>query len=351
MLTNFYGFGLGGKNQSEMGVSGHIDFNYYDPLSGPLAKGIGNYGMATAILPLGTDGNASYQRVIVGFNWTLADGSPSQNVFAVLADMSNNPLICLRLEADWTVSIVRGSDNAVLGHASAPLAAYAPTYIEWKVNLATSPAAGDCELRFNGATVLTLPGGTSITSSKATQLRFPWGPIQTSRVANVYVLDWSSDDPPYNHFLGPCVVLDLPPANNGARGEWSPGANNYAAVDDESVDGSDGDATVVTTSAVNKCDLYAVAAPATYAVDRVYGVAAHVAGKKDSGEPLTGVIPLVKVGALPEQASGTGFVFQASAYQSFKAFWIKYLDGKSALVPFQPADLATLQGGFLSTNA
>jgi hypothetical protein len=351
MLTNFYGFGLGGKNQGEMGVSGHIDFNYYDPLSGPLAKGIGNYGMATAILPLGTNGNASYQKVIVGFNWMLTDGTPSQSVFAVLADTFNNPLICLRLESDWTVSILRGSDNAVLGHASAPLAAYAPTYIEWKVNLSTSPGDGDCALRINGVPVLTLPGGIAITSSKATQIRFPWGPIQPTRVANVYVLDWSFDDPPYSDFLGPCVVLDLPPVNNGAKGEWSPGANNYAAVDDESADGGDGDATIVSTSAVSKCDLYAVAAPASYAVDRVYGVAAHVVGKKDSGEPLTGVTPVVKAGALPELGCGTGFVFSTDGYQSFKAFWTGYLDGKSALVPFQPADLATLQGGFLSTNA
>jgi hypothetical protein len=331
-----------------MGLNGNLSCIYY-PLNGINAKSIEQIGYSWPTFALGTTGaTASYKKVIVGFVWGLFATTPSQNRFAELRAADGSWLLALQINPDWTVSIVRGAGNVVLGTTTAKLGYATRVYIELKANLDTTTQAGDIELRFNGVSVLTLPGGQSIATQPATTLCLPWGSFtEHSFIDHIYVLDWST--PPDTGFLGPCVVLDLPPVANGAENFWDPQPNQYTLVDDENWGGHDGDTTYVSTAVAGRPELYTLKAPWTYAVDRILGVSVLVAGKKDTAEPLQGVHPAIKVGALAKEVSTTGFVFSDTAgYQTFKGLWWTHLDAGAQPVAFQASDLANLQGGYVS---
>jgi hypothetical protein len=349
MLTNFYGFGMGGgAAQLDMGTGGNLSCAYY-PLNGVGAKTIEQAGYAWPTFALGTSGSAGYRKVIVGFAWGLLVPTPSQARFAELRAGDGSWLLALRINPDWTVSILRGSDQAVLGTTAAVLGNSTRVYVELKANLNTTTQGGDVELRFNGQSVLTLPGGLSIASQPATTLCLPWGNFfDHSFIDHIYALDWSTA--PDTDFLGPCVVLDMPPVANGDENFWDPQPSQYTLVDDENVGGHDGDSTCVSTSASGRPEEYRLATPWTYAVDRILGVAVYVAGKKDAGESLQGVSPTLKVGALPKMIPDHSltFVFQSTGYQTFKSLWATYLDAGAQPAAFQPSDLANLQGGYVS---
>jgi hypothetical protein len=350
MLTNFYGFHMGGNAQTlDMGTGGNLACAYY-PLNGVNAKTVEQGGYAWPTFALGTTGGGSYKKVIVGFVWGLCVPTPSQNRFAELRAGDGSWLLALQINPNWTVSIVRGSDGAVLGTTTAILGNSTRVYIELRANLATYTQAGDIELRFNGQTVLALPAGLSIANQPATTLCLPWGNFfDHSFIDHIYVLDWSTS--PDTDFLGPCLVLDMPPTANGDENFWDPQPNQYTLVDDENWGGNDGDTTYVSTAVTGRPESYRLATPWTYAVDRIVGVAVYVAGKKDAGEPLQGVHPTLKVGALPKMTSNTGFVFSSTAgYQTFKEFWTTYLDAGSQPAAFQVSDLANLQGGYVSQS-
>jgi hypothetical protein len=165
---------------------------------------------------------------------------------AAIQDATVNQL-CLRLNADMTMSIIRGADgDTVLGTTSASLTTSTYSYIEWKGTIHNS--AGSVELRFNETVVLTVSGvdtqATGNTSWNGIGLGLNPGYAFVNGYNAVidfddYYINDGSGSAPWNGYYGDVRVGLLKPTAEGATINLTPstGTDNSANVDDASPNG------------------------------------------------------------------------------------------------------------------
>lgn len=160
--------------------------------------------------------------------WTLAaalDGGTAQ--------------CSLLLNSDGSLSVVRGTGTAVTdGTSSQVIAAGTYYYIEWKFTIADAIAAGSCEVRINGAPVITVATAQDLkvtANSSANQIRIGHTSSMSTRIHDfddLYICDQSGAT--LNDFLGDSRIDTIYPNGAGSHQSWTPSTGtDHAALVDE----------------------------------------------------------------------------------------------------------------------
>jgi hypothetical protein len=201
---------------------------------------------------------------VVGFYVTVS-AAPSANgmYLATIVETATTHLI-LRLNADFTISVLRG-DSTVLGTSSTSgLAAGVGGYIEFKGTIDNS--TGTYTVRCNNNQILnatgadTQNGGTStwnvlfIGQLYANLFNSAYTAATNIDFDDLYVLDQSGGS--HDSFYGDVAVDWHPVTGAGNSTQFTPSAgSNYQNVDDTT---PDGDTTTNTASAVGQKDTFAL---------------------------------------------------------------------------------------------
>lgn len=207
----------------------------------------------------------------------------------------------LRLDTSTLLlNVTRNGTALTGGTASAPLAADAWQYIEWKVTVADSIAADSCRVRLNGAQVINVATGQdtkNTANATANQLRlgspgaFTGMSGTTFDFDDLYVCDGTGAS--LNDFLGDRRVEWLPASGPGhGTPQWTPNTGtNWAAV---SQSPSDGDTTYVSSGTAGHLDLYDLADLATVPSNIAWVQTVLMVRKDDAGSRT--VRPVVRSG-------------------------------------------------------
>lgn len=157
---------------------------------------------------------------VMGFAFRAEAIPPSAVVIASWQDAAS--VQCdLRLNPDGTFSVTRNGTAVTSGTSTYALPTNTWSYIEWKVTVADSIAAGSCVVRVNGAVVITVAAGQDLKSTaNATANGFQIGTHSTSvsvDIDDLYVCDLSGAT--NNDFLGDCRVDSVFPNGDGTYQE------------------------------------------------------------------------------------------------------------------------------------
>jgi hypothetical protein len=234
------------------------------PSAGNGRNGSASLRITTNYSPLGWVGPSRATRA-VGFaiNATNFNGNGGTLPLSIVSFGDAGTLqLCLRVNADGTLSVCRGANNGavVLGPSTQSLTINTWWFVE--VSVTISPTAGAATVRVGGATWLS---GTAL-NTRAT----------ANNSANCVIIGpcpsdgraWQADyDDVYidsaGNFAGDCRVETHLPTGNGASSTWTPSAgSNYSCVADNP---SDDDTTFNVSGTVGNLDLYTYPALATTA--------------------------------------------------------------------------------------
>lgn len=209
--------------------------------------------------------------------------------------------ITLRLNADLTLSVVRGTTTGtVLGTTAAAVSSGVMTYLELKILIHAS--AGTVDLRINGASALSLTGQNTRNTGTAQWTSIVLGQLDVqsgtmtgaagklSDYDDLYVLD-GTGAAPWNAFLGDVRVDVRNVTAEGAASDWTPstGTDNAATIDDAA---PNGDTDYNSTSTPGAIDTFVVQdAPVTGAV--LYGVQIVLSLRKTDAGACT-VAPAIR---------------------------------------------------------
>ncbi len=248
------------------------------------------------------------QTWIIGFHYGLKNEGASPGTVVVewfQIGNSAGSIISLRNNADQTLSIVTGANNAAgagveLKRTLVPLAIDAVQYLEFKVTFGNH---GSYELRFNGASVLAGPDGSSTMSDSNINLLTtnPGGPTSyPDRITqrwqnfgsdgivfdNMYVCDGTGAGP-CNDFLGPCQVTTYLPSADQFNSGWKPltPGNLYPMVNQSP--GPAGDSAYISPTEVAVTATWQMSPPVP-CFGLIYGLTWNINAKPTGGTPFVG---------------------------------------------------------------
>jgi hypothetical protein len=168
----------------------------------------------------------------------------------------------LRLNADGTLSVTRNGTAVTSGSSTIALVSNAYYYIEHKVTISTSIAAGSWKVRINGVDAITVATGqssraTANSTANGTKLSGITSNVMNVDFDDLYILDGNDSGVagnPCNDFLGDVAVVPLYAAGAGNYSQWTPDSGtNYARVNEAL---ADGDTSYVQTPTVGNIDSY-----------------------------------------------------------------------------------------------
>jgi hypothetical protein len=199
----------------------------------------------------------------------------------------------IRLDPAGTLTVFRG--GTILGATTVALTVNTFVYIEVKILVA--PSGGTVDIRFNGASVLSLTAQNTANSGVNGWNEFRFGCVGSTGGSqplewdydDLYILD-GSGSAPWNTFLGDCRVdarLATAPGNAAA---WTPSTGaNWQCVDD--IPPND-DTDYVSATASGVTDTFVTQdAPVSGAV--IYGVQ-HCLNMRKTDAGLCSVAPVVR---------------------------------------------------------
>lgn len=222
--------------------------------------------------------NASW---VIGVAYSVASLPSSSVLVAELLD--NGTTQCdIRLNPDGTLSATRNGTAVTGGTSTTALSAGAFYYIEWKVTIADSIAAGSCKVRLNGVEIINVTTGQDLKNTAnayATQVRIG------NRTANPHTADYDDlyicdqNGSTNNDFLGDCRIDTQFPNGDGATTNFatSSGTTHYTLVDETAPNTTD----YVDSANVGDRDLYDFTNLTALATSTVYGVQVSTAALKD----------------------------------------------------------------------
>lgn len=259
----------------------------------------------------------------IGFHFQLANegggvGTPVVTWFQF--GNSGGPILCLRNNADQTLSVVSGAnsffgDGAELTRSADPLVLGQWYYLEFTATFGTN---GSYQLKLDGADVpAQQPPYAAFMSDpnvniKALNGLFPDRTIQrfqsfgTRGVAfdNLYVCD-GTGAAPYNTFLGPCQVYTLLPTADQYNTGWTPSTPGslFPMVNDSTGLHPDGDTTYIEPAAGGVYATFKMAnCPCT---GLIWAVTFNMCARPVGGSPFLGALyqPGSTPGVVPPQVT------------------------------------------------
>lgn len=190
----------------------------------------------------------------------------------------------LRVRGDGTLEVTRFGTALTGGASVVSLSINTDYYIEFKVTIANSIAAGSCKVRVNGVDVITVAAGQDTqNSANATANQVRIGTVDaTNSLGNVdfddvYIADLSGSV--NNDFLGDVRIDTLYPTSDGNYTAFTPstGSSHFALVDEATPNTSDYN----DGAAVGDRDSYGMGNLSALASQTVYGVQVNAAIMKD----------------------------------------------------------------------
>jgi hypothetical protein len=204
----------------------------------------------------------------------------------IIALLDNGSYQCeVRLDEDSTLSVTRNGNSVSGGKGTQAISAGVWHYIEFKVTIGTSIAAGTCVVKVDGATVVTVAAGQSVqntVNASANQVRIGAMGVTyfagTTQFDDHYICNPSGAH--NNDFLGDVRVDTLFPTSDGHYTDWTPssGSSHFALVDDATPDLG----TYVGSTTVGNRDSYGMSELEPLVSQTVYGVQVNVAVLKDT---------------------------------------------------------------------
>jgi hypothetical protein len=175
--------------------------------------------------------------------------------------------LSLRLNSDFTISVLRGSGTVLGTSGVTGLSAGVGGYIEWKGTISDTASAGSLVVRVNNTAVYTSVGTLDTkNTANATWNAFGIGQLVDGGGSNVftgtgtldfddlYVLDQSGSSS--NDFLGDCRIDALIPSGAGTTTQFTPSAStNVSNIDDATPDGI---STYNSSATVGHIDTFAI---------------------------------------------------------------------------------------------
>jgi hypothetical protein len=242
--------------------------------------------------------------LIIGLAWRVTT-TLVNNLFFYAANATGNEQFRFQVNTDSTLSLLRGSDQAVLWKSEALTPGY---WVYLEVKYRTDAANGDWEVRLNGITKAS-SGGISTRNGSVTGMDYVT--IQTIGNAggapfNPVIDDWyiaNTSGAVNSNFLGPLRVQYLSASGVGTYSEWTPSgaAPNFECVNDVTLNS---DTDFVFSSTQGARDLYAMSDIVTGGAS-IKGVQVLATVKKD--DVLARQFwPLIRSAAV--DASGTAWV-------------------------------------------
>lgn len=218
---------------------------------------------------------------VIGFA-LMVEALPTTSV-AVVSLLDVGSAQCdLRVNADGTLSVTRNGTALTGGTSVAAISAGAYYYIEWKVTISDSIAAGSCKVRISGVDAITVATSQDVkntVNAYATQIRIGHqsGSIAALNFDDLYVCDQSGST--NNDFLGDCRVDTQFPTADGATTNFVPstGTAHYSLVDEAAPNTTD----YVSSSTAGDRDLYEFSDLTALTASTVYGVQVNSAASKD----------------------------------------------------------------------
>lgn len=188
----------------------------------------------------------------------------------------------VRIAADGTLFVHRNGTTLTGGTSVVGLSVGTWAFVEFKVTIADSIAAGSCKVRINGVDVITVTTGQDTkNTANASANQVSIGGTNGSGAANTlvddfYVCDLSGVS--NNDFLGDCRIDTLYPNGDGSNSAFttSTGATHYTLMDEATPNTSD----YVESSVVSNKDTYAFQNLSAI-TGNIYGVQVCSAALKD----------------------------------------------------------------------
>jgi hypothetical protein len=208
-----------------------------------------------------TQSQASY---VIGFAFkhNLDTGTAAVTVLQLMDATSVQ--LSLSLNQDKTLSLFRSTNTTLTGGTTTQsIPANVWVYVELKVTIADSIAAGSCKIRINGVDAATVATGQDTKfSSNAYATAIKFGKMSSSFIVagneilfdDLYICD--SSGTANNDFLGDVMVQVLRPSGAGNSAQFTPSAGaNWQCVDETQ---ENGDTDYVESNTAGHIDLYAM---------------------------------------------------------------------------------------------
>lgn len=198
--------------------------------------------------------------------------------------------LSLLLNNNLTFSVVRGTGTAITnGTSTATLTIGAWNYLEFKVTISTSIAAGSCKVRLNGVDIVTVATGQSTqagSNAYANIVRLGCTSPLTSAFPlydDFYVCDSSGSA--NNDFLGDSRIDTIMPTSDGTYTDGTPstGTAHYACVDEIPPSNTD----YVSMGTAGNRDSYGYADVPNLTSSTVFGVQVNAYWSKDDAGTRT----------------------------------------------------------------
>lgn len=193
---------------------------------------------STSTSPSATKNFGATNSFVAGFAFRTNGLTSGPWTIAALLD-SGTVQCSLVINTDGSLSVVRGTATAVTAGTSAPVITIDTYYfIEWKITISDAIPAGSCEVRVNGAAVLTVAAGQDLkatANATANQFRLSQAGTLSTRVQDFddfYLCDQAGSS--NNDFLGDVRIDTIYPNASGTHQAWttSTGTDHASLVDE-----------------------------------------------------------------------------------------------------------------------
>ena len=196
---------------------------------------------------------------------------------------ANQSMCKVHIQSTGDIALV-DSTNSLLGQTSSP-AIVAEAYQHIEVKCTFAGAAGACEVRVNGVTVLDLTNVNIGGAATAAQYRWGVANSQSPEVGELWLDDhyiWDDQGSFNTDFVGDIKLFRIDPNADTAQTDWTrnAGSNDFEAIDDDAPD--DATTYLQATSPAQESEFQLENTPAT--ADSILFLATYVYGlKTDAG--------------------------------------------------------------------
>lgn len=262
---------------------------------------------------------------IVGFAFKPTPSIGNAGSILSFSDIVNNSQVELRVNANNTLSVTRNGAALTNGTSTTTITLNTYQYIEMKVTISTSIAAGSCIVRMNGVTIITVATGQSTQNTGnayASYIGFnswPGTAIYSnygggiSYYDDIYICDGTGST--NNGLLGDCRVEAIFPNAAGDTTQWTPlSGTNFSNVNETA---ENADTSYVSDATVGDYDFYKYGALSSTPVN-IYGVQVNLVARKDDAGTRQ-VVPAIRMASTNYDGATT--ITLSTSYNFYSQIW------------------------------
>lgn len=258
-------------------------------------------------------------RGIVGFAYRCDVQAATSAVFVTFNTAGGaGRHVYLARNADGSIEVWRSDGAPVIIAVSAPDILRLTQYYFIEFRLFVDNAAGEVEVKVNGATVISFTGDTfaDVATLAITGIGFLSVGNTQSSFDDVYALD-ETGAAPWNTFLGDCRVEALRPDGLGVHQEWDlfGAATHWQAVDDAAAPNGDTSYLFTATQGLQETETFS---PTGLPTGSIFGLQISLYARKTDAGPRV-IAPVLRQGITDaigqNRQPGLTYVYQIQLFQ------------------------------------